>query len=119
MMPPLSQMGMSFGALDPCDSRTLVRTQPESIVLVPELLRLLVRAAQSGMRLPTSLKFIAVGGATVSRSLLDEAADAGLPVFEGYGLSECGSVVCLNTPEHHRRGSVGRPLSHVRVSLTR
>jgi long-subunit acyl-CoA synthetase (AMP-forming) len=118
VVPPLSQVGMSFGALDPQRLlETLVRSQPESIVLVPELLRLLVRAAQSGMRLPTSLKFIAVGGATVSRSLLDEAADARLPVFEGYGLSECGSVVCLNTPEHQRRGSVGRPLSHVRVSL--
>jgi long-subunit acyl-CoA synthetase (AMP-forming) len=38
-------------------------------------------------------------------------------VFEGYGLSECGSVVCLNTPGATRPGSVGRPLPHVRVTL--
>jgi long-subunit acyl-CoA synthetase (AMP-forming) len=118
VVPSLSESGMTFGALDPQRLlRTLLRTQPESIVLVPELLRLLVRAAQGGMSLPASLKFIAVGGAAVSASLLDEAADVGLPVFEGYGLSECGSVVCLNTPEHQRRGSVGRPLPHVQVSL--
>jgi long-subunit acyl-CoA synthetase (AMP-forming) len=54
------------------------------------------------------LKFVAVGGAAVSRSLLEEAAAIGLPVYEGYGLSECASVVCLNTPEASRRGSVGR-----------
>lgn len=118
LVPSLARSGMSFGGIDPQRLiQTIVRTQPESIVLVPELLRLLVRAAQGGVQLPASLKFIAVGGAAVSRSLLDEAADAGLPVFEGYGLSECASVVCLNTPQHQRRGSVGRPLSHVRLSL--
>ena len=41
----------------------------------------------------------------------------GLPVYEGYGLSECGSVVCLNTPGNKRRGSVGRPLPHVTVRI--
>jgi long-subunit acyl-CoA synthetase (AMP-forming) len=110
--------GMSYGALDPQKLlRTLATVQPESIVLVPELLRLLVRAAQGGYKLPSTLKFIAVGGAAVSRSLLDEAAEIGLPVYEGYGLSECASVVCLNTPDATRRGSVGRPLPHVRVRL--
>jgi long-subunit acyl-CoA synthetase (AMP-forming) len=38
-------------------------------------------------------------------------------VFEGYGLTECGSVVCLNRPEATRDGSVGRPLPHARVSI--
>jgi long-subunit acyl-CoA synthetase (AMP-forming) len=109
---------MSFGALDPQRVlRILATSQPESIVLVPELLRLLIRAAQGGHSLPRTLKFIAVGGAAVSRSLLDEASDLGLPVYEGYGLSECASVVCLNTPEHRRPGSVGRPLPHVRVGV--
>jgi long-chain acyl-CoA synthetase len=40
-----------------------------------------------------------------------------LPVFQGYGLSECASVVCLNTPSHNRFGSVGRPLPHARVRI--
>jgi len=38
-----------------------------------------------------------------------------LPVYEGYGLSECGSVVCLNIPAAHRAGSVGRPLPPLTV----
>jgi len=118
VVPSDASTGMSYGALDPQKLlRTLTLVQPESIVIVPELLRLLVRAAQSGHRLPPSLKLIAVGGAAVSRNLLDEAADLGLPVYEGYGLSECASVVCLNTPGARRVGSVGRPLSHVRLRL--
>lgn len=118
VVPSSTDTGMSYGALDPQRLlRSLTLHRPESLVLVPELLRLLVRAAQGGFRLPDSLKFIAVGGAPVARSLLEEAAASGLPVYEGYGLSECGSVVCLNTPQAGRVGSVGRPLSHVSVCV--
>jgi long-subunit acyl-CoA synthetase (AMP-forming) len=118
IVPAGSDCGMSYGSLDPQRLlKTLVHYQPESIVIVPELLRLLVRAAQGGFPLPRSLKFIAVGGAPVARSLLEEAAELHLPVYEGYGLSECSSVVCLNTPQAARRGSVGRPLPHARLTL--
>ena len=117
-VPPGSASGMSYGGLDPRRLlETLGQARPDSVLVVPELLRLLVRAAQDGAALPTSLRFVAVGGATVSRSLLDEATAVGLPVYEGYGLSECGSVVCLNTPGAARPGSVGRALPHVRVRI--
>jgi long-subunit acyl-CoA synthetase (AMP-forming) len=119
VVPSSGDTGMSYGALDPQRLlRSLRLYQPESLVLVPELLRLIVRAAQGGYALPKSLKFIAVGGAPVARSLLEEAAELGLPVYEGYGLSECGSVVCLNTPQSRRLGSVGRPLPHVSLSVS-
>jgi long-subunit acyl-CoA synthetase (AMP-forming) len=118
LLPPSSVTGMSYAGPDVhrllgCISRAA----PQSIVLVPELLRLLVSAVEVGWQAPGSLKFVAVGGAPVSLDLLERAERAGLPVFEGYGLSECASVVCLNTPEARRRGSVGRPLPHVRVRV--
>jgi len=118
VVPPSTDTGMSYGALDPQRLlRSITMHRPESLVLVPELLRLIVRGAQSGYALPDSLKFIAVGGAPVAPNLLEEAAALGLPVFEGYGLSECGSVVCLNTPQAKRLGSVGRALPHVSLSV--
>jgi long-subunit acyl-CoA synthetase (AMP-forming) len=49
--------------------------------------------------------------------LLERADAVGLPVYEGYGLSECGSVLCLNTPAARRAGSVGRPLPHARLHV--
>jgi long-subunit acyl-CoA synthetase (AMP-forming) len=49
--------------------------------------------------------------------LLERAEAAGIPAYEGYGLSECASVVCLNTPGTRRAGTVGRPLPHVRVRV--
>ena len=85
--------------------------QPNSLILVPEFLMALVQACEQGWQPPQSLQFIAVGGGKVSPTLLQNAREHGLPVYEGYGLSECSSVVCLNSPDQNRRGSVGKPLS--------
>jgi long-chain acyl-CoA synthetase len=89
----------------------------ESIILVPQLLAALVAAIERGARRPVSLKLVAVGGGRVSAALLERADRLGLPVFEGYGLTECASVVALNTPAARRIGSVGRPLSHAEVTI--
>ena len=37
-------------------------------------------------------------------------------LYAGYGLTETASVCCVNTPENHRTGSVGRPLGGISVS---
>jgi long-subunit acyl-CoA synthetase (AMP-forming) len=117
-IPSLAETGMSYGALQPGRlTSAITAAEPSSLILVPELLRVLVHAAGLGWQPPASLRFIAVGGALVSPELLAQAERAGLPVFEGYGLSECGSVVCLNTPGQNRPGSVGKPLPHVQVRL--
>lgn len=91
--------------------------QPNSLILVPQMLQALVGAAELGATLPPSLRFVAVGGAQVSPTLLRRAERLGLAVYEGYGLSECASVVCLNTPAARRVGSVGRALPHVEVRI--
>ncbi|MFK8333195.1 AMP-binding protein [Pseudomonas sp. BJa5] len=95
----------------------LASRAPESLILVPQLLQLLVGAAEQRAFDPRSLRFAAVGGARVSLDLLQRAERVGLPVYEGYGLSECASVVCLNRPGARRPGSVGRPLPHLQVKL--
>ncbi|MGQ3058276.1 MAG: AMP-binding protein, partial [Nevskia sp.] len=64
------------------------------------------------------LRVVAVGGASVSPRLIDRAVALGLPVYEGYGLSECGSVVALNRPGAARPGSVGRPLPGLDVQVS-
>ncbi|WP_053130054.1 AMP-binding protein [Pseudomonas sp. MIACH] len=95
----------------------LATRQPHSLILVPQLLLMLVIAAEQKAFSPQGLRFAAVGGARVSKALLQRAQQLGVPVYEGYGLSECASVVCLNRPEAHRPGSVGRPLPHVEIRL--
>jgi len=103
------------------DAATLLRClehyRPESIILVPQLLAALVAALECGAPRPKSLKLIAVGGGHVSPALLARADRLELPVCEGYGLTECASVVTLNTPAARRIGSVGRPLPHVELTI--
>jgi acyl-CoA synthetase (AMP-forming)/AMP-acid ligase II len=91
--------------------------EPDSLILLPQMLAGLVGAAERGARLPRSLRFVAVGGGVVGLPLLERAARAGIPVYEGYGLTECGSVVALNTAAARRRER-GRPLPHSRVRIS-
>lgn len=88
-----------------------------SLILVPELLRGLMMAMTfTGARLP-KLNLVAVGGAKVAPDLLARAEAVGLPVYEGYGLSECASVVALNTPAQRRVGTVGKALPHLWLQI--
>jgi long-subunit acyl-CoA synthetase (AMP-forming) len=98
------------------------QTQPNSLILVPELLQLLVQAALKGWPVPASLQFIAVGGAKVAADTLRQAAALKLPVFQGYGLSECGSVVALCSVDAAHASddelqSAGKPLAHLEVRI--
>ena len=118
VVPPSSATGMRYSGPDvPRLLGCIAGAAPESLILVPELLKLLVFAAGQGWPVPPTLRYVAVGGASVPVDLLEAAEAAGLPVYEGYGLSECASVVTLNTPEARRRGSAGRPLPHARVRI--
>ncbi|WP_198331341.1 AMP-binding protein [Psychrobacter aquimaris] len=95
-----------------------------SVILLPQMLKAICEymaanettKSSANAALP-SLKFMAVGGGKVSPQLLQDANALSLPVYEGYGLSECGSVVSLNTPKAKREGSVGKPMPHASVSI--
>lgn len=101
---------------------TLAQSQASTVILIPELLNALIKLCETDAALSyasalSHLRFVAVGGAHVSAALLQRAAAVGLPVFEGYGLSESASVVTLNTPQDHRIVSVGKPLPHIAMRL--
>ncbi len=94
------------------------RERPTTSVMVPQLLALYAaQLAATGSRPHESLRFVAVGGAPVPPMLASTATRLGIPVFEGYGLSECSSVVAVNRPGAARAGTVGQPLKGLRVEI--
>ena len=97
---------------------TIHAAHPTTTILVPALLSRMVSELKAvGRTAPNSLRMVAVGGALTSPALLADAWDRGLPVYEGYGLSECCSVVALNGPRDARPGTAGKILEGLRVRI--
>jgi long-chain acyl-CoA synthetase len=91
--------------------------QAHSLILVPELLKGWTQYLQlTHQKAPVGLNYVAVGGARVDPELLARGRQLGLPVYQGYGLTECGSVVSLNRPGDDGQG-VGRLLDHARLRI--
>jgi long-chain acyl-CoA synthetase len=53
------------------------------------------------------------GGAPLGMDTAGWFADAGIRIFEGYGLTETSPVIALNYPNAHKIGTVGKALSNV------
>lgn len=64
-----------------------------------------------------NLKTIFSGGAHLDPYYIDKFAEYGVDIYEGYGMSECSPVISTNTPENHKAGSIGRPLSNVEITF--
>lgn len=118
---PMHESGLSGSS--EIDGRKLVQALQQSrattVILTPQILQAITEVLEGDSGIRLHLRFAAVGGAPLSQRLLRRSQSVGLPVFEGYGLSECASVVCLNTPRFQRTGSVGKPLPHLRLSVSK
>ncbi len=110
---PLEKFGQNYQGLH----AILKETRATSVILVPEILRALMMQVVKSGPLP-DLKFIAVGGSRVDPALIGKARQIGLPVYEGYGLSECASVVSMNIPGIDQPGTTGRLLPHVTADIS-
>jgi long-subunit acyl-CoA synthetase (AMP-forming) len=118
-LPPLAMLGwQGMSGFDPARLHSSAQVfRPRSMILVPELLKAWsLYLAATGRRAPAGLTYVAVGGARVAPGALDAARRAGIPAYQGYGLTECGSVVALNRPGDDA-DDVGRPLDHAAVRI--
>jgi long-chain acyl-CoA synthetase len=57
------------------------------------------------------------GAAPIGREILEFFYGCGVPVLEGYGMTETATVATYSTVEHHRFGSVGRALPGQEVRI--
>ncbi len=59
------------------------------------------------------VKVFVSGGAPLGMDTAGWFADAGIRIFEGYGLTETSPVIALNYPAAHRIGTVGKAMPNV------
>jgi long-subunit acyl-CoA synthetase (AMP-forming) len=98
-------------------AKTIEKFQPNSMILVPELAKILINLVQKKLISSKNFKFIAVGGAKIAKDMINQAFELKIPLFQGYGLSEFSSVVALNSVLQNRFGSVGKALDHVEIKI--
>lgn len=114
-----SAVAQNVGAGRPADvQRAFAQWRPTTTVLVPQLLSAWIAQIEAkGERSPKGLRFVAVGGAPLSPALAERAWGLGIPVHEGYGLTECCSVVAVNRPGRRKAATVGEPLPGLSIRI--
>lgn len=68
-------------------------------------------------KLGGNVDFFVSGGGSLSKRLAQLFDGMGIPILEGYGLTETSPVVSVNPPEAYRPGTLGPPLSNVEVRI--
>jgi long-chain acyl-CoA synthetase len=63
------------------------------------------------------LREAVTGAAPIAKEILEFFWGCGVPVLEGYGMTETSTVATNSTPEHHRFGTVGRALPGVELKI--
>jgi len=63
------------------------------------------------------IRMFSSGGAPLAPELAEFFWSVGLPVYQGYGLTETSPVVAANSPKANKVGTVGRPIKGVQVRI--
>lgn len=68
-------------------------------------------------RLGGRIRLFQSGGAPLGRELVEFFWSVGVPVLEGYGLTETSPVVSASSLRVRKPGTVGKPIPHVEVQI--
>lgn len=64
-----------------------------------------------------NLDIAVTGAAPISKEILEFFYGCGVPLMEGFGMTETSTGATINTAKHHRFGTVGRPLPGVEARV--
>lgn len=96
---------------------TYIDKQPSSLLnvkysIADRLIFSKVRAKFGG-----NMKLFCCGGAPLDKTINEFFWVIGIPIFEGYGLTETSPALCFNNFEHIRFGSIGVPLKQTEFKI--
>jgi long-chain acyl-CoA synthetase len=80
-------------------------------VIADKLVYSKIRAGTGG-----KLRIVMSGGAPLSKEMVEFFWAIGIPIYQGYGLTETSPVLTSNYPQN-RVGSSGRPIANVKIRI--
>ena len=107
----------ALGIGRPCVAAELAGRRPSALLRLRQ--RLADRLVFSKIRERTGgrLRFVVSGGAPLSTNVAEFLFAIGIPVIEGYGLTETAPVLTVNPQDAPRLGTVGRVLPRVEIRI--
>jgi acyl-CoA synthetase (AMP-forming)/AMP-acid ligase II/putative sterol carrier protein len=94
------------------------RYRIHAFYIVPTMWNILLRATESRAVDTSSLRFGVSGAAPIPPEQLEECKQRfGIPIIEGYGLTESSGGIAANTLERSKYGSVGLPFEGLEVRV--
>jgi long-chain acyl-CoA synthetase len=107
--------------------QNLEEVQPTHLASVPRFYEKLLTAvgtsdsAETGRRLRAifgpRIEWLSSGGAPLPRPIADAYEAAGMPIYQGYGLTESSPVISFNCKERHKPGTVGPAIPGVEIAI--
>ncbi len=64
-----------------------------------------------------NLTNVIVGGAALRPEIAKAFDEFGINMYQGYGLTECAPLISANYPKENKFGSVGKPVSYMKVRI--
>jgi long-chain acyl-CoA synthetase len=109
--------GWAVGLGHAVASARLVGREPGVLTRAQAALADLLVLSKVRARTGGRLRFVVSGSAPLSREVAEFLFAVGLPVLEGYGLTETSPVLAAMPPGAVRLGTVGRALAHVELKI--
>ncbi|MBX3413724.1 MAG: long-chain fatty acid--CoA ligase [Pirellulales bacterium] len=98
--------------------KSLAEDNIASFAGVPTMFFYLLKHPEMGKAKFPKLRYCISGGAAMPVEVMNQfEATTGVPIYEGFGLTETTVSVCINRPDHRKIGSIGQPFEGVEMKI--
>jgi len=115
-----AEMHSGFGALRSEMTmcvRERVDVRPWSTPLTRNIARIEALWTEARRRFGGRLRMALCGGAALSRDVGEFIDTLGIPVYEGYGMTETSPIITVNSPSNRKLGTAGKVLDGVTLCI--
>lgn len=81
----------------------------------PKLMKKLFKAIHQNFG--NNIRLLIAGGAAIDPKVIEDFEAMGIPMIQGYGMSECAPIIAVNQDRYSKAASVGKPMPGTQVRI--